>query len=240
MRNPFFAAAALLLAVLPAVADATPPYTIAVQGEAKLAAAPDQASVEVGVVSQNAEASKALAENSAKMAKVLAAIRAFGIKDADVKTADFSIQPRYAKRVSNDYDDTEPRPIVGYAVTNKVIVTVTDLAKASKIIDTAVDAGANDLGQVFFSLKDVAKFADEARLEAVKAARCKAEVLTKAAQVELGRPVSITDNQANAYYNNRAGTNLETVIVTGKRMAAPIQPGQIEVSSSVTIVYEIK
>jgi uncharacterized protein len=240
MRTLLGVLTAVLAVSLPALADATQPRTITVQGEAKLAAAPDEANVEVGVTTQNAEASKALAENSTKMTKVLAAIRALGIKDADIKTAEFFIQPRYAKRDANDFDGSELRAIVGYAVTDKTVVTVADLAKVSKVIDTAVDAGANDLGQISFSLKDIAKLTDDARTEAVKAAHRKAEVLTKAAQVVLGQPLSITDNQADATYNNRVVGNLETITVTSRRVAAPIQPGQIAISSSVTVVYEIK
>lgn len=134
--------AGLLMAqVQPAFADQTLPHTIAVQGEAEIKLPPDYATVEVGVIAQGSVAGDALAENNAKMSKVIDTLRTLGIADADIHTSNFAIQPKYEKRPQGDYDDDTLRPIVGYLVSNNVIVTVTDMTKITKVIDASVQAG---------------------------------------------------------------------------------------------------
>jgi uncharacterized protein YggE len=81
---------------------------------------------------------------------------------------------------------------------------------------------------------------DDARRAAVANAYHKAGVLTDAAHVRLGRALSITDNQASSEYNGRAGSNLETVIVTAERRETPILPGQITLTSQVTVVFQTR
>ena len=243
MRRIIAGAAFLLLPAMPACADQTQPHTIAVQGEAEMRLAPDLATIEVGVITQGTVVADVLAENSAKMSRVIEALRSLGIPDADIHTSTFDIQPRYEKQIQGQYDEEALRPIVGYLVSNKATVTVTDMTKIAKIIDDTVRAGANASGRVGFRVKNLTQYMDKARVAAMDAAHHKAEVLTAAAHVGLGQALSITDNQANTYYNGRPGPEgdgLESVVVTGYRASTPILPGQITITSEVTVVYATK
>lgn len=231
----------LLAQVQPAFADQTPPHTIAVMGEAEIRLPPGYATVEAGVITQGPVVGDALAENNAKMGKVIDALRLLGISDADIHTSNFSIQPKYEKPAQGDYDNDALRSIVGYLVANKVTVTVTDMTKIAKIIDASVQAGANASGEVDFRVKNLTEQMDRARVAAVENARHKALVLTTAAHLSLGPALSITDNQASTDYNGRAGGgNFETVIVTASRIPTPILAGQIAITSEVTVVYAVK
>jgi hypothetical protein len=201
--------------------------------------APDLATIDVGVITQGTVVADVLTENSTKMNRVIEALRSLGIPDADIHTSTFDIQPRYEKQAPGQYDEEALRPIVGYLVSNKATVTVTDMTKIANIIDDTVRAGANASGRVNFRVKNLTQYMDKARVAAVNAARHKAEVLTAAAHVGLGRALSITDNQANTFYNGRPGGGLlETVTVTAeRRISTSILPGQIEIGSAVTVVY---
>ncbi len=231
----------MLLSLPSAFADETQPHTIAVMGEAELRLPPDFATIVVGVITQGPIVTDALADNSAKMSRVIDALRGLNIADSDIHTSNFTIQPKYEKRAQGDYDDEEMRAVVGYFISNKVTVTVTDMSKVAKIIDATVLAGANATGEVEFQVKNLTQHMDKAREAAVESAFHKAQILTAAAHLSLGPALSITDNQSNTDYNGRAGgSNFETVVVTGSRMPTPILPGEITLTSEVTVVYATK
>lgn len=233
--NRILLIATAAFALASAAGAGEPAHTISVRGEARISLPPELAAIDLGVTNQGDTAAKALADNAAKMAKVIAAIRAQGIRTDAIKTAAFQIQPRYAKRTSGDYDDEALRPIVGYAVSNRVAVTLDKLGSVSKVIDAAVAAGANSADSVTFSLKNPERALDAARAEAVKAARHKAEILAAAAGATLGRAIAIADDQAAPRYGNE-----ETVFVTAKRVATPIEPGEISLTVTVGVVYELQ
>jgi uncharacterized protein len=231
------AAALTISGAAPAFAADLPLHTIAVQGEAATYVTPDHATVEVGVVTQSKAVGDALAQNNVTMTRVLAAIRALAIKDAQIQTSDFGVQPQYA-HVNGQRD--EDQPIVGYMVANKITVGVDDVSKVAQVIDTASAAGANNASQVRFQVRNRASYLDAVRKAAVANARHKAEILASAAGVTVGPALAINDNQAN-YYRNQAEEETETVIVTGSRIPeTPIAPGQEEIIADVTIVYALR
>jgi uncharacterized protein YggE len=237
------AAFAGLILTFPALADAvTPLHTIAVSGDAELLIPPDFAKVELGVITQAPSVGDALAENSARMSRVIDAMKALGISEKDIRTSAFVIQPKYEKMASGEYDAEQFRTITGYYISNKVSVTVKDLSNVAKIIDESVKAGANASGAIEFGVNSVTTRVDEARRKAVETAYHRAQVLTEAAHMKLGTALSITDNQAETSYDNgtRGYTNqygYETVVVTGSRVPTPIEPGLISITAKVTVVY---
>ncbi|HTQ14050.1 MAG TPA: SIMPL domain-containing protein [Rhizomicrobium sp.] len=240
MKEWIFAAA--LLAAFPVMADETPPHAIAVAGEAETWLVPDYATIDVGVITQGSLVSDALSDNSARMSRVIEALRSLGIADRDIHTADFDIEPKYEKQDPNDYTDDTMRAIVGYRVANRVTVTVTDMSRIAKIIDTTVQAGANASGRISFHVHDLPLYLDKVREAAIADARHKAEVLTRAAHTRLGPVLSIADNAADLSYNGHVdGTrdidDGEVVVVTGSRIPPPILPGRISASSRVTVLY---
>jgi uncharacterized protein len=227
-------------AVTAALADETPRTTIAVAGEAELLLPPDYASIELGVVTQGATVAPALSENSERMTRVIAALKALGLQDKDIRTSTFLIQPKYEKQETRDYETDAFRSIVAYYVSNKITVTIRNLPAVARVIDEGVKAGANASGTVDFRVDKLTAHLDEARRAAIANARHKAEVLTEAAHVKLGRPLSITDNRADTQYNSRAeGSLVETVVVTGSRIPTPIEPGLVRITTQVTVVFAI-
>lgn len=241
MRKLLPIAVALLLLPVGALAAETPPHSIAVQGAVEIYLPPDYAEIELGVVSQAPVVADALADNSARMSQVIAAIKSLGISDADIQTSKFDIAPKYAPRPSNDYDSEEFRTVVGYYISNKVTVRIHALANVAKIIDDGVKAGANSSGTVTFRIKDLSTHLDDARRRAMENAYHKAEVLASAAHAKIGPAISITDNQADLSYDNTPrGTGVETVVVTGSRVPTPIEPGLVKIEAAVTVVYALR
>lgn len=207
------------------------PRTLTVSGSGETSAAPDMAVVTIGVVTQAKTAADALRENSANMKTTMAKLKRLGVAEKDIQTSGLSVNPRY------EYDQNRTtQKIVGFTASNTLTLKLRDLTVAGAIIDEAVQSGANRLGGVAFGFADPKPLMDEARIKAVADARARAALYAKAADVRLGRILSIQDGYASAPSPKRvrAGFAMDAV------ESVPIASGEETVSASVSIVYEIE
>lgn len=184
--------AALLVLPLPALAQdlPAPPPSVTVSGEGMVAAAPDIAIIQSGVVTRAGAAGEALKANAAAMTKVLAAISQAGVADRDVGTSGLTVQPQY------DYGDgSAPRTpkLSGYEVRNTVTIRSRAVDKLGPLVDALVAAGSNQIDNLAFEVSDQDKRLDDARRAAVADARRKAELYAAAAGAKLGVVISIDE-----------------------------------------------
>ena len=205
-----------------------------VTGEGKVNATPDIAYVNLGVTTEHKDAAVALSNNTAAMDKIISAIKAAGVAAEDMQTTGYSIYPKY-----NYIRETGESEIVGYTVNNSVRVTIRDISKVGKILDTASKNGANNSGGITFGLSDYDKYYNEALKKAVQSAKKKAEVLASAVGVSIGTPVNISEgaNYNPGYITVRYA---EKEMLDGGLAQAPvpIQAGTFEVVANVSLVYE--
>lgn len=183
------------IAVTPALAQAVPaaPATIPdgtlldVTATGKTTRVPDLATIRAGVVTQAPTAGQALGDNAQRMAGVLAALKKAGIEARDIATANVSLQPQYR------YEDNKPPVITGYQATNSVSIRFRDIAKSGAILDTLVAQGANQIEGPSLSLDQPDAALDEARVDAVKRARARAELYARAAGLSVSRILTISE-----------------------------------------------
>lgn len=148
---------------------------------------PDVATIRAGVVTQSATAAAALSDNAQRMARVLAALKKAGVADRDVQTANIGLQPQYR------YVENQAPVITGYQANNSVSVRFRDIAKSGTILDVLAREGANQIDGPNLSIDKPDTALDEARLDAVKRARARAELYAKAAGLTVSRIVSISE-----------------------------------------------
>jgi hypothetical protein len=189
-----FIALATALAAVPVAAQTTSNVVamvpasgalLDVVAEGRATRVPDLATIRAGVVAQGATAAQALADNARSMDRVLAALRRAGVLPRDVATATVSLQPQYR------YADNQPPAITGYQATNSVAVRFRDVAKSGAILDALVAQGANQIDGPSLSVSEPDAALDEARTDAVKRARARAELYARAAGLRVARIVSI-------------------------------------------------
>ncbi len=210
---------------------------LTVRGEAVLHKPADQLRVRVGVVTQEAEATAAVKENSRRMADVVAAITKAGLDKTEYETGRFSIRPLYSRR-PRQADAQWVRQIIGYEVNNTLAIRTKKLALAGKLIEVANEAGANSVDDIRFDLADPRTHRPEAIDAATANARSDARVLSRAAEVRLVRIISI--QLGNSGYRPPMPTMARAEgMAAAVALAPPIQPGDVTVQASVTIVYEI-
>src|ERR1044071_5033224 len=144
---------------------------VLVTGEPSVQAAADTAVLTLAVVTQNASASEAQAENATKTDAVVRAIRAAAGSGAEVKTSGYSLQPQYA------YKEGMPPTITSYVARNSVTVTTGELNRVGGVIDAASRAGANSVDGLAFTLRNDAQARQRALSEATREAMSKARTV---------------------------------------------------------------
>jgi uncharacterized protein YggE len=205
---------------------------ITVSGEATVQAQPDTAVVSIAVVTQNASASEAQAENASRTEAVVRAVKAAAGAGAEVKTGGYSLQPQYS------YKPNESPQINGYQVRNSVIVTMSDLTKVGAVIDAASRAGANTVDYLNFTLRRDRPARSQALAEATRDARAKAQTLAEALG---GRVVRIVEVQEGPIY--RPPVPLRGTVGRMAEMQAadtPIEVGSLDIRAQVQLVAEVE
>jgi hypothetical protein len=212
-----------------AVDGTEPDRTISVAGTGTVTLVPDVADLHVGVVVQRTKVRDARAAAAIAMQGVVKALRAAGVAERDIQTTTLSLQPIYDYRITG-----APPKITGYELRNGVVATVRDLEKLADAVDGALAGGGTTLDGISFRVDDPSGAEAQARTQAMKAARAKADALAGAAGVSIVGVASISEQSSPTpwpvpYAGARAADEAAT----------PILPGTSEISVSVSVVYLI-
>lgn len=194
---------------------------------------PDIATIRAGVVTQSPTAAAALSENAARMARVVAALKAAGIAARDLATSNVALSPQYR------YADNQPPVITGYQASNTLSVKFRDIAKSGAALDALVAAGANQIDGPTMSLDQPDAALDAARQDAVKRARARADLYAAAAGLRVERIVSIGESGEDA-----GGGPQPPVLYRAKAMAAAdsteVLPGETDVTATLVVRFLLK
>lgn len=126
--------------------------TISVTGTATTSVSPDLVSIQFGVDTQAKTAKDASSANAQMMNAVISAVQNRGITKDEISTANFGISPIYNQTKPDQFTGVSNQILGGYQVSNTLLVKTAKLSLAGDIIDAAVQAGANRVDSVSFSL----------------------------------------------------------------------------------------
>jgi uncharacterized protein YggE len=208
--------------------------TLSSYGETR--AAPDQATISMGVVTQGPTAAAALAANRTRMTAVIAAIRAQGVAERDIQTSGLDVSPQYTYPAERPGVERGPPRVTGYQVSNQVTVLVRDLARLGPAVDAVVASGANQINGISFGLQNADARADEARRQAVANVARKAELYAAAAGLRVVRLVNLSESGG---YTPRPPVMMMRMSADAAAESTPVQPGEVGVRVDVTAVYEL-
>jgi len=233
----FAVACAAVLVSAPAFAQssnaefAATTVDLAAVGDVKIT--PDRASLNLGVNVEAPTAAQAMRQNAAQMAAIIASLKAQGVPDRSIRTEGLNLQTNYA------YVNNQPPRLTGYRATNMVQVTLDEIDKVGGLLDAAVAAGANQVNSIAFSLKNPAAAEDQARAEAIKALRAKAETYAQATGLKVARLVRMSEDAPGGPIVRPFALN-EAVATTRMALPTPISAGEMDVRVQVNAVYELK
>lgn len=206
----------------------TPRPTLSVDGQGTGTAAPDMATVTIGVTTQGKDAAKAQNDNAWVSNQIQAAVRGLGIEEKDIQTRNYSFYPNYST------DKDHRNEVTGYTVNNSVIVVVRDIKLTGKVIDAALSNGANEINSLDFSASDTKAVREVALLNAIQDARDKADIIAKG----LGKRIVGIQNvsESTGYIETRRfGGNM--LMAVAKDAATPIAPGSLSLAANVHIDF---
>jgi len=216
----------------PVSAPTTQKTDIGVSGTGKVSVTPDTAIASIGVEITAPTLAEATAEASTKMTAVIDAIKAAGVAAADIQTTSYNVFP-----ITNNPKEGETATITAYRVSNIVTVKIRDIAKVGTVLDAALEAGANSVNSVYFTVNDPSAAQEEARTAAVKDAMAKAQTLATAAGVQLGSIVSISElTGVPIPYASNAYGGMMAPQASG---AGPVETGSTEIIVNVEMHFEI-
>ena len=201
---------------------------IRVVGAVTITTSPDIATASLGVQTFDREVEPAVDDNNRKAEAIIEALLGQGVEEKDVKTTSFNIYPQ------RDYTNNNPNEIIGYQVNNTVSVTLRDLDSVGKALQKAIDAGANTVSSLIFTLDDPEPIRQQARTKAIEDARERAESMATAAGIELGKVVNISELSAPGPIIYRA--ELEDAAY---KSGVPVQPGELGLTVQVELVFAI-
>jgi len=204
---------------------------ITVVGEGTVNLEPDLATINVGAEARADAVSEAKAEVDAQMAAITAALQQAGVDERDIQTSHYSI-----------YYEQEPMPVMsegpapenrgGYRVSTMVRVTVRDVDKAGDVLDAVVQAGANQVAGVSFTVSDESTWQSDARAKAMADARSRAQELAELADVALGDVLSVSEV---------IGSSPIPVVALERGLGGGgIAPGELELSTQIQVTFAIQ
>ena len=241
------AMAAAQLAPAAGIAEMANTPLIRVNIAESLRTPPDEASMTVGTQAKAPTATAAVAANKSKTEKLLATIRATGIRERDIQTQGIQLQPDY--RWDNVPNGQGRQTLVGYIASNSVQIKTRNIDSLTSLLDALTTAGADTVYGPNFGISDPSPLRKEARVRAM--ARGKDEATEYARNNGYASVRLLSVEEGSSYRGS-------DVIVTGSRIISPmapppppppaperdgggiVAPGQLETSVSLNLLYRME
>ena len=195
-------------------------------------AKPDLAEVSAGVSSDAPTAVAAMSANAREMTAVIARIKALGIAEDDIQTTGVNLSPRF------DYDRTDQKQIFrGYTVSNRVSVTLRDIARTGPILDALVAAGATDISGPSFSIDDDTAAKSQAREAAMKRGEAMARTYANWAGYPDVRLLEVSENVQSNQPQPMMREMMDLLDASSK--STPVEPGLVGTNVTISVTYEM-
>ncbi|MFQ5492699.1 MAG: SIMPL domain-containing protein [Candidatus Dojkabacteria bacterium] len=211
--------------------------TFQVEGSAERDVEHDIAQITVGSYIEGKDVVTIQNQANTKISQALDKIKALGISEEKIKTSNYSVSPEY---------DYEINKIDGYSVNVELRVEIENIKLEDNlvgdVIAAAAEVGLNEVRNLSFDVKDRDEILDELKLEAIADAKQRKDSLAAASGLRLGELKNIDDSGGRFYYDDFQAVGAEPFAgdeAAPKVKEIEIQPGETELTSRVTLVYEI-
>lgn len=237
--NRVIALALLLFFSITALAQRnSEPPLITVSGQAEIRVPPDEVFFNLEVMRLDKDIGVAQQQTDESVRQILSLSRRFGVAAQDVKTDFISVEMKYSTDLVDEDDSDEKtvkREFLGYEISKTVVVRFTDLNRFEGFFSEVLKAGVSRVKRVEFRTSQIRKYKDQARAQAIRAAREKAAALTAEIGQSIGRAHSIQEEGAgrNVYSN-------ATSVVSGSYSddeTSAFAPGLITITAQVTVSF---
>ncbi len=204
--------------------------TVSGYGEAR--GNPDMATVSVGINISGTDISGVVQDSNETIAAITAAMQAIGIAPEDIQTTGFNVWPE------DIWDNMTGQPTgeKRYHVDSMMQINIRNIDNVGKVLETALNNGANNIYGLSFGIDDTGPLAEEARKAAIADARARAQAMANELGLTLGEVSSASDQSGGMVYPYFVGAGYG---IGGGGGEPPISQGQMAVTVSVSVTFEI-
>ena len=213
--------------------------TISVQGMGRVSVEPDVASFTLTVSELAESTSEAQQMTNRKMGVLLEMIRTFGIQDSDIATTALSFSPEYRWKENQQV-------LVGQRVRQSLHVTVREIKEEAGVLSSLIDEIGTvsniTIGSIQFSKVDTSAEYALSRTLAMEKAIEKAGDYARAAGMQLGKALSVSDYTSQDYQTAVRSTAMKADAMMMAESYAPTElpAGELLITSSVSVVFELR
>jgi uncharacterized protein YggE len=206
--------------------------TISVTGEGLVSSVPDQVEIAIGIENNGPNVKDVKNQNDQNMARILSAAKQFKVEERDLQSEYVRIDAEYVP------DERGNAARKSYVARRTVRILLRNMNSYDALIAKLFDAGANVLNNVDFRSSRRLDLQTEARKLAIADAKKKASFMANELGMSIGRAIEMSDQAiASEPMSHRGGAMAKMAMDSaGPTLAA----GQMEVSSQVGIVFELK
>ena len=206
--------------------------SINVSGSASTSVKPDTAYITLGVTTTDTTVQSALSKNNAAVSKVISSIKSLGVKDEDVQTSNFWVNPQY------NYNK-QPAEQTGYTAENDITVKTTP-EKISQVILAGASNGANNFYSFVLKVSNENEVKATLLSKAIDNAKANAQAIAQSSGKTLGDyevisydyvPLAQGSSDKSYYGAGGMGAGGE---------APPISTGLNEFFVKVYVTFEVK
>jgi len=217
--------------------------TTMLSAEGKVTVIPDIAKINFSIILENTSIEKLTNDNNFKMQTVIDYLKSVNIKEKDIRTANYSLQPVYEEKCFNDNSGYRRcnSVLVKYKLDQIVEVIIRDFSKLDGIVAKVAELGVNNISNLTFSVEDMEKVQNEAKIQAIQKIMDRANDISKATKVKFGRIINIAENynyyggyRESGVFSNKVDSSIQTIA------PAPIEAGSKDITATVSITFEIK
>ena len=206
-----------------ATADLIPQIAVTGRGEVKVS--PDRATIQISVQTRATTAAAAATENANKQQSVLSALKALGFGNDQLSTINYNVYPEQR------FDPGKDPLVIGYNVTNTILVDVRKLNQVGPAIDAALSHGANMINSLQFYASNTETARRNAIASAIEKARLDADAAARAAGGSLGGLIEIN---VGAYSPPPPRPLMMARVAVAQADNTPINPGEETLSVEVS------
>ncbi len=214
-----------------------PDDRFAVSAVGTIYAKADIANIEVGVKTGTQKTPLEATKNGTeKMNQIVSQLEGLGIEAKDMKTSNYALNPVY------NWTSDRGQELIGYEVVQSLSVKVRDLDKIGAVISQTTEQGANQIGNINFTIDEPDTLKDQARAQAIEKAQAKARLIAEQSGLKLAKIKSVQESSDNEVpvYRNEIFKMMDSANSAGGVVAPNIQSGENTIEVGVTLIYEVK
>lgn len=212
---------------------------ITVKGKGKVSAPPDWIKIMMTLKASDMDYDKTMDIAANQLKELRNCLGKLGFKKEDIKTTSFHIDTSY-ERVK-DYHGNYKSVFKGYRCSNELYIGFeTDSKKLGEILSALSNCKAKPEFSIKYQIRDQKSLKEEMLKKAILDAKEKAKVIAEAAGVEIGNILRIDYDWSEIRFQREESYYLSEASYQPSIASIDIEPDDIKISDTVTVVREIK